>query len=133
MGNNDKGSSTSSGSGGIASSIVSAPPVTTESGFTRAQDNAIAKAESYLSFTGFSKQGLIRQLEYDKFTTADATFAVEYIESSGGVDWNEQAFIKAKSYMDFTSFSLDGLIRQLEYDKFTPSEAQYGASTAYGG
>jgi hypothetical protein len=134
IGNNDKGSSPSPGSpGGIASRTAIAPPTTIDSGFTPAQDNAIAKAESYLDYSAFSKQGLILQLEYDKFTTADATFAVAHIESTGGVDWREQAVRKAKSYMDYSAFSLDGLIRQLEYDKFTLSEAQYGARTAYGG
>jgi host cell surface-exposed lipoprotein/uncharacterized protein DUF2510 len=130
--NSDKTSSTSSKAGSITGTVDVAP-TTTKSGFTPAQDNAIAKAKSYLGFTGFSKQGLIEQLEYDKFSTADATFAVEQIEATGGVNWNEQAVKKAKSYLSFTSFSKDGLINQLEYDGFTPDQAQYGANTAYGG
>lgn len=132
IGNSDNTSSTSSKTGSITGT-VNVVPTTTKSGFTPAQDNAIAKAKSYLGFTGFSKQGLIKQLEYDKFSTADATFAVEQIEATGGVNWNEQAVKKAKSYLSFTSFSKDGLINQLEYDGFTPSQAQYGANVAYGG
>jgi hypothetical protein len=46
---------------------------------------------------------------------------------------NEQAVKKAKTYLSFSSFSLPGMVQQLQYDEFTPSEAQYGASTAYGG
>ncbi|OBI88651.1 hypothetical protein A9X01_14710 [Mycobacterium asiaticum] len=136
IGNNNHTSSTSAKSGGTTATVAVAPPVaptTTKSGFTPAQDNAIAKAKSYLAYTGFSKQGLIKQLEYDKFSTADATFAVEQIEATGGVDWNEQAVKKAKSYLSYSSFSKDGLINQLEYDGFTPSEAEYGANVAYGG
>jgi host cell surface-exposed lipoprotein/uncharacterized protein DUF2510 len=131
IGNSDKTSSTSSNTGTMTRT-VDVTPTTAKSGFTPAQDNAIAKAESYLDYTGFSKQGLIKQLEFDQFSTADATFAVEHLEANGSVDWNEQAVKKAKSYLDYTSFSLSGLVNQLEFDGFTPSEAQYGANTAYG-
>lgn len=98
-----------------------------------AQDNAIDSAESYLDYTSFSRQGLIEQLQFEGFTLADATFAVEYIEAANGVDWNEQAVNSASSYLDYTSFSLSGLIEQLEFEGFTPSQAQYGASVAYAG
>ena len=111
-------------------------PTTTEApqpSFTPGQENAIAKAESYLDYTSFSKKGLIDQLVHDEFSTADATFAVDNIESNGGVDWNEQAVKKAKSYLDYTSFSKSGLIEQLEHDDFTPSQAEYGVNAAYGG
>ncbi|GAY17764.1 hypothetical protein MSZK_44900 [Mycobacterium sp. shizuoka-1] len=101
--------------------------------FTPAQDNAIAKAESYLSHSAYSKQGLIEQLEYEQFTAADAAFAVEHIEAIGGVNWNEQAVKKGKSYLSHSAYSKQGLIEQLEYEGFTPSEAQYGATMAYGG
>lgn len=128
----EKSPSTSSGTGNTPRTM-DVTPTTTRSGFTPAQDQAIAKAKSYLGFAGFSKQGLIQQLEFDQFSTADATFAVERLEATGGVDWNEQAVKKAKSYLSFTSFSLPGLVQQLEFDGFTPSQAQYGANTAYGG
>lgn len=136
-GNDEKTSSPSSDSGpttgtlAVAPSAPSAPIATPD--FAPAQRNAIEKAESYLDYTGFSKRGLIKQLEFDQFSTADATFAVEHLEATGGVNWNEQAVKKAKSYLDFTSFSPSGLVNQLEFDGFTPSEAQYGADTAYEG
>ncbi len=132
IGNSGKNSSTSSNTGSMTGT-VNVAPTTTKSGFTPAQDNAIAKAKSYLGFSGFSKQGLIKQLEYDKFSAADATFAVEQIEATAGVNWNEQAVKKAKSYLSFSSFSKDGLVNQLQYDGFTPDQAQYGANVAYGG
>ena len=60
------------------------------------QQNAVRKAESYLDIAAFSRQGLIDQLEYDDFSTEDATFAVDSIT----VDWNEQAARAAKQYLD---------------------------------
>lgn len=138
IGSSDKTSSSSSSTASTTRTVdvaptTTEPPAAVETGFTPAQDNAIAKAESYLGYTTFSKQGLIKQLEYDQFSTADATFAVEHIEANGGVDWNEQAVKKAKSYLGYTSFSQSALVDQLTYDGFTPSQAQYGAGTAYGG
>ena len=95
---------------------------------TAAQENAIESAESYLDYSGFSRQGLIEQLEYEEFSTADATFAVDHVT----VDWNAEAVESAQSYLEYTSFSKSGLIEQLEYEGFTPAQAQYGADTAYG-
>lgn len=90
------------------------------------RQNAVRKAASYLNYTAFSRQGLIEQLEYDDFSTEDATFAVDQIT----VDWNEQAVEKAKSYLDYTAFSRQGLSEQLEYDGFTPAQAQYGVAAS---
>lgn len=152
IGNNDKKTSSSSSSSSQSSSssspssqwgdasgtsaapptAIAPPPIVTPE-FTPGQENAIAKAQSYLSHSAFSKQGLIEQLVYSQFSQADATFAVEQIEASGDVDWNEQAVKKAESYLSHSSFSLQGLIEQLEYTGFTAAEAQYGANTAYGG
>ena len=47
------------------------------------------------------------------------------------MDWNQQAVKKAKSYLSYTSFSQSSLVDQLEYEGFTPAQAQYGASVAY--
>ena len=91
---------------------------------TLSQKNALRKAESYLEYTAFSRKGLIHQLEYEKFSTSDATWAVDHVE----VNWNEQAAKKAKSYLDYTAFSRDGLIHQLEFEGFTHSQAVYGVN-----
>ena len=136
IGNSDKKTSSSSSSQrGNSSAPLASPatPPSPEDNFTPGQKNAFAKAKSYLSHSAFSKQGLIEQLVYSQFSQADAVFAVDYIEASGDVDWNEQAVKKAQSYLSHSSFSLQGLIDQLEYSGFTPAEAQYGANTAYGG
>lgn len=89
---------------------------------TMGQKNALAKAKSYLDYSAFSYKGLIEQLEYEKFSTADATYAVD----NCGADWFEQATKKAKSYLSFMSFSRDGLIEQLEHEGFTHEQAVYG-------
>ncbi len=46
-------------------------------------------------------------------------------------DWNEQAVKSAESYLEYSSFSLDGLISQLEFEGFTPEQARHGANEAY--
>lgn len=95
-----------------------------DSDLTLAQQNAIGQAESYLSFTAFSREGLIEQLEYEGYSNADATFAVDAIN----VDWNEQAALQAEQYLELMSFSRQGLIDQLLYEGFTQEQAEYGAS-----
>lgn len=65
--------------------------VTNGDGLTIGQRNALASAKNYLSLTGFSYDGLIEQLEYEKFSHEDAVYAVDNCEA----DWNEQA---AKGY-----------------------------------
>lgn len=88
------------------------------------QENALGSAESYLSFSAFSRSGLIAQLEFEKYSTADATWAVDNVS----VDWNEQAARSAQSYLDFSSFSRSGLIDQLMFESYTRSQADYGVS-----
>lgn len=89
------------------------------------QQNALKKAKDYLDYTAFSYTGLIEQLEYEKFSTEDATYGAD----NCGADWNEQAAKKAADYLDYTSFSRDGLIEQLEYEGFTAEQATYGVDS----
>lgn len=101
---------------------------------TVSQQNAYGSAKSYLSFKGFSRAGLLDQLtsEYGEgFPAADAEFAVARVEAEGGVDWNAEAAEAAKSYLEFTTFSRQGLLDQLtsEYgEQFTPEQAEYGVN-----
>jgi len=92
---------------------------------TVSQKNALSKAKDYLSYTAFSHDGLVDQLVYEKFSTADAAYGADNV----GADWNVQAAKKAKDYMSYSSFSRGSLIDQLEYDKFTPDQAAYGANS----
>lgn len=92
------------------------------------QKNAVRSAKQYLSFTGFSRNGLIDQLSSDAgdgYKVADATVAVDSLN----VDWNKQAVRSAKNYVDMMGFSCKGLIQQLSSDaeQYTNSEATYGA------
>lgn len=89
------------------------------------QENAVRKAKSYLAYAAFSHDGLVAQLEYEKFSHEDAVYGAD---NSGG-NWDEQAAKKAKSYMDMSGFSRDGLIEQLKYEKFTQEQAEYGANS----
>lgn len=89
---------------------------------TIGEKNALSKALNYLSFMPFSYSGLIKQLEYEKFTHQEAVYGVD----NCGANWNEQAALKAKSYLDMMAFSRDGLITQLEYEGFTKAQAEYG-------
>ena len=91
---------------------------------SKIQKKALDKAKSYLKYLSFSAEGLIKQLEYHKFSHADAVFAVTYC----GANWNEQAVKSAKSYIKYLDFSYDGLISQLEYEGFTHEQAVYGAN-----
>jgi hypothetical protein len=51
---------------------------------------------------------------------------VEYLDA----DWNEQAWLSAESYLEYTAFSRSGLIDQLEYEGFTTAQATYGVDEA---
>jgi hypothetical protein len=92
---------------------------------TVSQQNALRSAGDYLKFTAFSRPGLIHQLEYEKYSTEDSTWAVDRVT----VDWNVQAAKSAADYLKFSSFSRSGLVEQLLYEGFTPEQAEYGVST----
>lgn len=91
---------------------------------TVGQQNALAKAKSYLSHSAFSYSGLIDQLKYEGFSEDEATYGA----ANCGADWNEQAAKKAQSYMSHSSFSRQRLIDQLKYEGFTQAQAEYGVS-----
>ncbi|TSE17924.1 hypothetical protein B1A87_007285 [Arthrobacter sp. KBS0703] len=105
-----------------------APPAKKAPADTRTpgQKNAQRAAESYLATAPFSRTGLIKQLEFEKYSKADATWAVEHVK----VNWNEQAAKSAKSYLETQAFSRDGLIQQLTFEGFTAAEAKYGVDKA---
>lgn len=85
------------------------------------QQNALKSAKSYLSHSAFSYNGLIGQLEYEKYSHEEAVYAVD----NCGADWNEQALKSAKSYLSHSAFSYKGLVGQLEYEEFTNEQAVY--------
>ena len=89
---------------------------------TVSQTNAVSKAKSYLSSSGFSRTGLIKQLEFEGFSNSEAIYGVD----AQNADWKYQAERKAKSYLSSSGFSRTGLIKQLEFEGFSNSEAIYG-------
>ena len=105
-----------------------ATPTWAES-LTGPQKNAVRAAKNYLSFSGFSRDGLIHQLSSDagdRYNVTDATIAVDSLN----INWNEQAVRSAKNYLSFSGFSCKGLIHQLSSragNKYTNSQANYGA------
>ena len=95
-----------------ATTEAPAPETPAAPELTISQRNAVSSAQNYL----------IGQLEFESYSTEDATFAVDYVAP----DWNEQAAKSAKNYLEFTSFSRQGLIDQLIFEGFTPEQAEFG-------
>ena len=93
--------------------------------YTAAQENAIGAAEDYLEFQSFSRTGLIKQLVFEKYSKADATFAVDHID----VNWKEQAAKSAQNYLELQHFSRQGLIKQLMFEGYTKAQATHGVNT----
>lgn len=93
-----------------------------DNNLSTSQKNALRSAKEYLDAMSFSYQGLVEQLEYEKYSHDDAVYAVD----NCGADWNEQAAKSAKSYLSTSAFSESGLIEQLEYENFTHDQAVYG-------
>jgi hypothetical protein len=99
----------------------------------RANRRALASAESYLSMSGFSKQGLYEQLSSsagEGFTQAEAQYAVDHVDA----DWNAEAVESARSYLDMSPMSRAELIQQLSSsagEGFTYAQAVYAVNKAY--
>ncbi|BBY64721.1 Ltp family lipoprotein [Mycolicibacterium helvum] len=134
-GGDDTNKGTAAPTSSTANAAASEPPspsaqtTTTEPADTEtaSQRNAMRKAQDYLDMKGFSRSGLITQLEFEGFSTSDATYAADHIT----VDWNEQATRAGKTYLEMSGFSRAGLAGQLEQgDGFTPEQAAYGAEHA---
>src|SRR5215217_1670084 len=82
---------------------------------TESQKEALKKAEAYTSDVGYSYDGLVAQLEQDKFSHEDAVYATVNM----GVDWGSQAALKAQNYLNVAKFNKDEMIQKLVQDKFT--------------
>lgn len=100
-------------------------PSDTEPKISMGKRNALNRANYYLNITSFSRDGLIKQLEYEGFTTEDVTYAVD----NCGADWYEQAARRATEYINGSSFSYIGLVNELKHDGFTVEQAEHGAAS----
>jgi len=113
--------------GGTATTTTTVAPATTTttttiSSITVSQSQASRSAASYLRAMGFSRSGLIKQLQYEGFSLSDATYGAD----AQNANWSAQAVRVGASYLRSSSFSRSGLIRQLEYEGFSYSDAVYG-------
>jgi len=99
---------------------------------TGPQKNAVRAAQSYLSISAFSRDGLIEQLSSQAgngFNIHDATKTVDSLN----IDWNQEAVKSAKQYLQMMGFSCSGLVQQLSSRagaKFTEQQATFGAQRA---
>lgn len=100
---------------------------TEPNGATIGERNALRAAKMYLQSMGFSRKGLIEQLEFEGYTNKEAIYAVD----NCGANWNAQAVRVAKSYLNAIPFSKKELLEQLEFEGFTTEEANYGVEQAY--
>lgn len=127
---------TSALSAGPGTQAQTAPPAdapaNTGPAGTTSELQALTSAQDYLSDgQGFSRQGLIDQLDSssgDNFSVADATWGVNH----SGANWDDQAVDCAKGYMsDGQGFSREGLIQQMTSaygNQFTEAQAEYAAN-----
>lgn len=89
------------------------------------QFNARRAATNYLSILSFSRAGLIKQLEFDGFSRAEAEYAV----NAQKVNWKEQAAKTAAAYIKLMAFSYASLLSQLVYEGYTQEEAEFGVDS----
>lgn len=114
----------------IETEQVEATVATTKSStpsISREYQNALGSAESYLSYTAFSKEGLYEQLIFDKYSDEAARYAVDNVST----DWKENAVKAAESYLSYSTFSKQELYEQLIFEKYTDEEAQYAVDKVY--
>lgn len=98
-------------------------PIVTQEVLTPVQQDALALAEKYLSEAPFSYLGLVSQLEYDGLDYETADFAV----ARCGADWNEQAELSAREYLELGEFDRQQLLDALLFEGFTNQEAEFAA------
>ena len=85
------------------------------------QGNAVKKARSNLNRNGYSRSGLISQLQSEGFSLAEATYGVDSIS----IDWTAQSVKAAGKRLAKKPFSRSGLISQLQSEGFSVEDATY--------
>lgn len=90
---------------------------------TENQQKALDKANEYVDTLPLSHDGLIKQLEYDGYTTDVATYAADNCSAN----WNKEAKEMAEQYMDSTTYTYKDMVQQLETEGFTKDQAKFGA------
>lgn len=90
---------------------------------TENQQKALDKANEYVDTLPLSRKGLVKQLEYDGYTTDVATYAADNCSAN----WNKEAKEMAEQYMDSTTYTYKDMVQQLETEGFTKEQAKFGA------
>ncbi|HEX7633525.1 MAG TPA: Ltp family lipoprotein [Candidatus Saccharimonadales bacterium] len=95
----------------------------------KADDDAAAKAKQQQAAAAKAKADAdaAAQAAKDK-ATADA--AAQAKAAASVTVSQKNALAKAKSYLNYTAFSHDGLVDQLEYEQFSAADATYGADNS---
>lgn len=88
---------------------------------TIGEQNALAKAKTYVDFSDFSKEKLRGQLEYEGFTTDEIEYALDKVPA----DYNLEASDRAVLYYTTQNLSKQRIMTQLEYEGYTDSEINY--------
>lgn len=96
------------------------------SGDTESQQKALDRAKEYLSNLPLSHDGMVTQLEFDGYSSADATYAAD----NCGANWNEQAARMANQLLTTGSYTRATMIEELKSNGFTDDQAAYGADAA---
>jgi hypothetical protein len=110
----------------LSVAMVSLSLVGGASAATPGQNNALRSAKQYLQVSAFSRSGLIHQLKFEGYTTAQAQYGTAHATTN----WSAQAVKSAKQYLQTSPFSRSGLIHQLEFEGFTLAQATYGVRRA---
>lgn len=99
---------------------------------SREDQAAYQSAKNYDTYAGFSDEGLRSQLEFEGFPKEAIEYAIQKLNQENSSRENEAALKSAKSYLDYTSFSEEGLREQLAYEGYPDDSIDY-AITNLGG
>lgn len=83
--------------------------------------NAKKSAKSYISVLALSRTQMIEQLEFEGYTTEEATYGAD----NCGADWNVEAAECAENLLDVMGMSRSQLAEQLEFVGFTDEQIEY--------
>lgn len=92
----------------------------TDDNTVKDKDGALETATDYLTYSAFSYDSLVEQLEFEGFSHEDAVYAAD----NCGADWAEQAEKAAATYIEYSAFSYNGLIEMLEYEGYSSEDAK---------
>jgi hypothetical protein len=88
------------------------------------RENALSTAKAYVEHSYFSKQKMIEQLSgFDGYSQDDAIYAAD----NCGADWMKSAVETARTDLEYSEFTWDEMVEELQNEGFTQEEAEYAA------